>query len=251
MKKYVFIVILVISCGISFGENIDNSWITSENIIQSEETKTVTQNLDLAEMTNTSLDNIHARFCSSSEDTLKTWLDLQIRPWQRKEICVVFFNRWDKPIDISFWFAEWSVNKDGSPVCDWDITNSNDFSKFITHNQETGFTLPAQKSIIKKIIYAAPKYVSGNILWCLAYKLSKEEKVNMGVFLMTTRKVGYMTIAVTWSVYNFWRRDDIKDVYIANRTGILKIIIGVLAVWIIVTIIQPTKKKEKSHHKKK
>jgi hypothetical protein len=78
-------------------------------------------------------------------------------------------------------------------------------------------------------------------------KVNKQEQIKPGaMFLIVPRKVGYIYINATWSVYNFGRLDDIKNVYISNRSIILKIIIGILAIWIVMSIITIGKKGKKT-----
>jgi hypothetical protein len=174
-----------------------------------------------------------------------------MRPGQRKEICVAFANQWDKPINVVFWFSEGTNTKEWGPVCQGDMSKGNNFSKYILHNEITWATIPATGILIQRFVYVAPKNASWNIFGCFGYQMGKQEKIKEGnMFLIVPRKVGYISINITGSVYQFWRRDGIKDVYTLNKTSILKAIAAILGLWIIVTIIQISSKKEK-HHKKK
>ena len=252
MGKYVFLLVSIIAWGISFWANINNVSIPAENHTQSGQTKTIIQDINLSTTINADLKIIHAWFCNSSKtnDVPRT-LTLQMRPWQRREICIAFFNQWDKSTKIVFWFSKGNIDKDWIPKCDADMSTQNEFSRRILNDQTTKIMIPAQGNIIKKVTYLASKSASGNLLGCLGYKLDKEESIEPGnIFLITARKVGYIYVNISWSVYNFWRRDDIKGIYIYNRSSILKIIIGILAIGIIISIFKTDKKKE-NHHKKK
>jgi hypothetical protein len=96
----------------------------------------------------------------------------------------------------------------------------------------------------------APKNSSGEIYWCVTYVEDIPVKIATGaIFALQTRRAGPITVTITWSVYNFWRIDDIKDAYTDNRKIVLEILLGILAIWLVMTIVNTSKKKEK-HTKK-
>jgi hypothetical protein len=96
-----------------------------------------------------------------------------------------------------------------------------------------------------------PRANTGNIYWCLTFRLDNSySHKTWAVFGMQIRKTAPIYITVTGDVYNFWRRDDIKLGLTKNKDGVLKVIAGILGIWIIVSVVQATKKKEKKHHKK-
>jgi len=250
MKKYVVILFGIWYLGFSFAKGTTiTSW---DNYVQPWETKIVTQ--DIKWETINDLNFIWMRFCNNwlELEKLTNSLQLKIQPGQKKDLCMVFFNTSsDKSIDMKFGFSSTNINKEWGISCDDDMTTKNDFSKLIDQINNTWFILPPNGKIIKKLKIFIPLTYTGNIIyWCLSYKINKEEKMEPGqMFLLVFRKTAPIQIIVTWGVYQFWRRDDIKDVYTINKTTILKIIIAILGLWIILTIVQTTKKKPQAKKK--
>lgn len=247
MKKYILTLVFVGFFGMSFAQETNISWNVIENTVTPGETKIITQDLGSENMIY--LEKIQSKFCN--DEKLTKDLKLSMRPGQRKEICVAFANTSDEPINIVFWFSEGTFTKEWGPVCQGDMSTSNSFSKYILHNETTWARIPATGTMMQKFTYMAPKNASWNLFGCFGYQIGKQEKIKEGnMFLIVPRKVGYISINITWSVYNFWRRDDIKDIYTLNSSSILKTIIAILGLWIIITIIQISTKKEKPHKKK-
>ena len=126
MKKYILLIFLVSILGYVLWENTP----ISENIVQSWSNRTMSQNLNITAPED--LKNIKAQFCN--QEMRSKSLSLEMRPWQRKNICIVLFNTSDKPISLIFWFSSWKYNKDNVPICDGDIGMTNTFSKHILNN---------------------------------------------------------------------------------------------------------------------
>lgn len=245
MKKCFLLVLLIGIFGISFAQDTGNSWSDEENYVRPGETKIITQDLNSDNIAE--LQKVQARFCNDKKATKD--LKLRMRPWQREDICVVLANQSDKPTSVLFWFSK-GILKNWAPICDADMTAQNEFAKYILWNTTTWIMIPASGSIIQTFTYVAPTTASWDMLGCIGYKINKQEQIEPGkMFLIVPRKVGYIYLNITWSVYQFWRRDDMKYGVAANKSGILKIITAIIAVWLAVTIFQTTKKKEK-HHKK-
>lgn len=236
-------------------------WITQaqtsgnqDNLFQTgEESKIVTQSIK-GETVN-DLNIIGAKFCNDGieQNKLTNHLAMQLQPGQKKEICMLFFNiSSDKAVDVKFWFSSTNINKDGWISCDDDMTTKNDFSKMIDQTNVTEFVIEPQTQVVKRVkMYVPKEYTGNNIYGCLGYKINKEETMDPGqVFLLVFRKTAPMQIIVTWGVYQFWWRDDIKDVYATNRNILLKIIIGILAIRLVLTIVKTGKKKDIQQAKK-
>ena len=201
-----------------------------------------TVNQDLRSDNLADLESIQSMFCNGQKLTKE--LQLQIRPWETKDICVILFNNSSSSIELLFWFTEWVINTDWAETCKADMSNKNEFSKFIINNPTTWITLHASGTSIQKFKYRAPMNASWNILWCFAYQVNKEETIKEGnMFLIVPRKAGNIKMRVVWPVYRLWRRDDIKD----NKDNILKVVIAISILWLIITIFQTDKKKEKNH----
>lgn len=247
MKKYFWIILLISFFGFSFAQETNNSWTTIENYLIPGEMKVINQDFNTDNMVD--IQNIQARFCN--DDKLTKDVKLDMRPWQREEICVILINQWTKPMPLLFWFTEGTIDDNWIPHCQSDMTNKNEFSKKILQNSITWIIIPASWNIVQKFTYISSKSASWNMLGCFGYKIDKEVVKDTGaLFLITPRKVGYIYVHMTWSVYQFWRIDSIKDTYINNKSIILKIIIAILSIRIVITLFQTGKKKEKHHTKK-
>lgn len=253
MKKYFLVILFVGFLSITYAQETNNSWDVADNMVKPGETKIITQ--DLAVDNINALKYIQSKFCNDEEFTRD--LKISMRPGQRKEICVAFANQSDKPISIIYWFSEWILTKEWAPMCQADMSKENAFSEnILRNNKTTGATIPGSGILIQKFTYVVPKNVSWDILGCFGYKATDPGQIKEGnMFLIVPRRVGYIWINITWGVYNFWRRDETKNIYTSNKSSILKVVAGILGIWIIISIIQATKKKEKhtkeKHHKKK
>ncbi len=225
MKKYFLFIACLSVLSFSYAQESILDWDIPENMITTPgETKTISPDLNSESITD--IQNIKARFCN--DDELTQFLDLEMRPWERKEICVILGNDSDTPANVLLWFSEWVINEDNAPICDGDDSNKNNFAKQIVPRITTGVIVPAYGNIIQKFWYTAPKSASGNVFGCFGFKNNKEEKIESGkMFLIVPRKVGYIYINITWDVYNFGRRDNIKYTCTTNKQTILKKIIGI------------------------
>jgi hypothetical protein len=189
-------------------------------------------------------------------DTTNSYLTIGMRPGQAKNLCITFINTSEHHQDLIVGFTESIINSGWKQLCNWDLANkSNAFYKLIdlkytdiglSGNNWT-FTQTARIRIPKNTTW-------GDIYGCIWFYLSWAYfKWPNDVLGVRVARHFPMKITVTWAVYNLWRRDDMKDAYTTNRSGILKIIIAILALWLIVTIVQTSKKKEehpKQKHKK-
>jgi len=244
MKKCMFFVISLLSIGVSLWQT-DMLWIKQNNL-EPGQIKSINQDLHSDNMTD--LGNLQSTFCNENKATRD--LTLNLRPWQRNEICIAFTNTSKIAIPISFGFAEGSVSNDWVPKCQL-TTTGNIFAKSIKGTISTGINIPANGSITQRFTYVANKNSSGGIFGCFGYEINKQETLKEGnLFLIIPRKVWYIQVNITWSVYNFWRLDDMKDTYTEKRNTIYSIIAAILALWILITIFQKDPKKEKYPSKK-
>ena len=249
MKKYGRSILIISFCGISLANNTEK---IEETHAKSVPTQTIIQNINPISDTTKDLNDIQLSFCNDNDAKVTTpALSLYMRPWQKKEICTVLSNNWDKTLNIFLWFSYWTLNKDGTIVCDSDMTNNNMFSKFITQSPTTWIIVAAHKNVIKRVNYIASKYKSGIIFWCAAYKINKKESIETGkMFLIIVRKSAPISINIRWPIYQFWRRDDLKNDTIKNPS-ILKIIISILGILLIINIFNTTKKCNVQNKKKR
>lgn len=242
MQKYILGLFCIVFFGMVYWENIQNTWINTENILVPGEVKTFEQNLWI----NTDIQNIKIRFCNEMEqDKFTTELSLKIQPWQSKEICMVFVNNSNTTWNIILGFSKWTKNNTWEISYENDMSDKNDFSKYIQNFPTTWILVPANGNVIKKVKYYASKNTSGQIIWCASFKMNQEEKIEEGkMFLIITRKIAPITITITWPIYKFQWRDSIDD---NQKSTILKVIIAILSILIIINIFKKDKKKNKNH----
>lgn len=202
----------------------------------------------VADMNLTSL-----RFCNDGLNPadLKPKIEISSRPGQLQKICALFFNNLDADMNFYVWFTEATKNKYDERLCD-ENSSKNSFSKLVREDF-AAMKIPVKSHMqsYKNFTLTIPKTRTGDIIGCLTYTIDwSYSKKTWEVFGIVIRKTAPITITVTWSVYNFWRRDDMKEWLTMNRTSILKGLAVILGLWIIITIIQISTKKEKSHKKK-
>lgn len=199
------------------------------------------------------INNTFLRFCNNGTTANNLQLFLSSRPGKTQKICTVFFNNQETDTNFFIWFSEAKKNSYGERLCDDDSTN-NAFSKLIREDYAAApIFIKAHESMKKTFTITIPKDATGYVIGCLAYNIDSSYSKSTGsVFGIMIRKVAPIQITVTWNVYQFWWRDDLKDACITNKNGILKVLIAVLALRLVVTIVKTagTKKKE-VHHKKK
>lgn len=195
--------------------------------------------------------NIDAYFCNQwidAEKITQRWY-MTARPWEHTAICYLVYNQLDRDITININFNEFTKTGD----CQWGVSSDNDFAKLIKNNTNGYFPLyiPAHKQAVKKFPLVIPKDAKTSINWCVSFSISwAAVKETWSMFSFVTRRTAPVFITLTWDIYQFGRRDDIKDTYSTNKSFIMKIIIAILVLWLIGTILQKDKKKQKHHTKK-
>lgn len=199
---------------------------------------------------------VSLRFCNdgTNPENLQAQLYLTWRPGTVNKICAIFFNNHNTGMNFHVWFAESKKNENNILLCDNDNSNNAFITQIRENTTDMNIFVKPHMQTQKTFNIGIPKSSTGNMYWCLTYWLDNSySRATWAVFGMLIRKTAPIYITVTWDVYNFWRRDDIKLGLTANRNGVLKVIAGILILWIIISIIQTTKKKEKEekkHHKK-
>lgn len=170
---------------------------------------------------------------------------------QIKKFCVMFFNNLEKDMNFYVWFSEAKKNDYNEWYCDEDMTNNN-YSKLIREDFSTmKILVKPHTQAYQKFTLAIPETATWSIYGCLSYTIDGWYTHNTGeIFGLMIRKTAYMETNLTGWVYKYWRRDDMKDWYETNKSVILKILLGIIAVWLVVTIIN-TGKKKTSHSKSK
>jgi len=243
MKKIYITLILVSICLTSVYAIEDTSTGTEMNIQPS--------------INKQSIDDINKtsiRFCNQWLDAekLSPRLYVESRPGQVQEICTVFFNNLETGMNFYVWFTEATKNNHDEWLCD-DDTHENEFAKFVRNDFASEIiNIPSNKQKQKVFAIGIPKTATWDMIWCLSYAIDGSYTKNTwDVFGIVVRKTAPIWITVTWEVYNYWRRDDIKYTYTDNKQTILKILIAILAIRLVVTIMKTGNKKDKKHTKKR
>lgn len=235
-KKFILLFsVAILSCGFIFSENI-----TEEN-----DAAIVAPNIDISVADK--LNNTSMRFCidGTEPEKLSRVGKLTSRPWETKDICMVFINNLPTKEDFIVGFSQWQKDNQWNVTCDQDMSD-NDFLKLIRIPEPTrSVTIDSGSNSLSSFKITIPKTYTGNIYGCVAYYMSDSYSKKEGeVFWLLVRKIAPIEISITWDVYNYGRRDDIKYTYTENKQLILKILIAILAVRLIVSIVKTNKKKE-------
>lgn len=188
------------------------------------------------------INTINMDFCDTTQ-----W-SIDARPGQTKDICMKFNNRNTETVNIIFWFTD-GYEKNGIQTCNADMSPENTFAKLIKiKSGDASILVPGSTYVTKIMKISIPKTASGIIHWCIGYYIDWSVKKNdWGIFNVVIRKAKNINVVVTWNIYNFWRRDDIKE----NKKTLLQWIIVLCSIYLLRTIFQSTKKKiNNPKHKK-
>ncbi len=153
------------------------------------------------------MNNVWFRFCNdgTGNDQLKSNITLSLDWGARKNICLYFFNVWDKTVDFVYWFSEGKIGKYGEEMCEADMTTGNKFSKLIpfTHERRISVKGHTYQTIDEEI--RIPLWMSGVVYWCIAYKLEDPEYKGMGwMFDLVVRRTAHINLFV-------WGEGTIKN----------------------------------------
>ena len=224
------------------------SFLYADNI-QTDTTEAIVQP-SINQSTVEKLYKIRMFFCNDwvNENKLTLQANLQARPWQEKNLCFLTYNQLNKKVNITITFNEWKKYWD--QVACWNIPQEDKFIPLIKNISGWMFplSLSPEEQVVHNFKIKIPQNSTGKIYWCVYFTIDgSANKLTGAIFQTIIRKYMPIIITITWKVYNFWWRDDIMDTY---ESSILKIIIGILALWIIITVFK-TDKKKTTHHKKK
>lgn len=246
MKKSFFLFIMLVMVYLPLISFAQNDTANEEIIVQN--TGGTTVNVKIPEYW--LLNNLIVKFVDKGGKEIGHQIDLPIRPWQSKYVYVKFINTSEiKSIAINSSIVDAIIDNRWKVKCSSDA-NTGYFPSLLSYNTgDLVFILSPQEQVVKRLRITAPNDMSGYVYGCVGYQLDKKRTPEDGMFLILRRKVILIKANITWSVYNFWRRDDIKYAYTDNKEIILKILIGILSVRLLVTIIKTVKKPE--HHNKK
>ena len=201
------------------------------------------------------LEYIGARFCDKWK--VEVAENMSIRPWQTKDVCIVFYNKNTTGNDIKIvaWFTEGELQKNDVVNCQ-DTFSSWVFFSLLSNFKESDYTitLAPGKQLIRHIRVSIPQDMTGNIYGCVAYQLDQKKPENVvGMFYVVNRKAAPFYIKIQWDIYTYaWKLiDNIKFFRIDNQMIVLQTIAGILSILLIYYIVAAVTWKKSENHKKK
>lgn len=177
---------------------------------------------------------------------------MKIRPWQTKEICMVFHNSSSgDSVNLALSFVDTEISNQGNMVCSLGIKTGNSLASLISFDAaDYNITVPPQGQIIKKAKIHVPQNMSWLLYGCVGYNLDIKRADNYtGVFFVIRRSVGLMEVNITWSVYKYGWRDNIVYTYKDNQSLILNLIAAIIGIILVYYIVVTTKAWKQSTHK--
>lgn len=202
------------------------------------------------------LENITVKFCDNLK--IKDKEDLLMRPWQTKDICIVFFNTAKTGDDIKAigQFSQGILQANWVPNCSNVYSSWEIFSLISTYTSwYFNVSLAPWEKAIKHIKIAVPKTMTWNkdMYGCLVYQLDRQKPENFSwIFYIVNAKASYIHLQVAWPVYKKQFLDTIMLFRQDNKLRILKIF-GVI-LWILLVYylsLSFTNKSDDKHHHKK
>jgi len=179
---------------------------------------------------------IYTRFCNNwlENNKLTENLSMIVRPWQEKEICMVYFNR-DKE-DIYLWWAfpDNAIESNWNRNCSTNYWWDNPFSKFIEPFWEKVIKVPAKSYLIKKTTIKFPIWTTWTQKWCFAYWVDWWIIESWQTFSLVVRRVAYINIYVQWEKYTIIEK--IRDTIIENKNIIISLLFIIILVLLILEI---------------
>lgn len=246
--RYSFIVIALLFNSFVFAQgDLENNILSWGDVLM--------QELDVNKAYNNEINNVVLKFCNDwfETDKLSSKIDLNMRPNQKKEICVALVNQSSSDLEIIANVVPWSLNDNWNIICsnngnlvDWiNVSNFEQFSGLIQ--------LWAQKQLIKHFSLSTDVVSSGNYYACLTINTNVTEKLSeSSPFNLVIRKAGNISINVSWSPYRFQWFNDIVS-WIKKYTRQIAIVWIVVCGVLLVLSLLPSKKKiitKKSSNKK-
>lgn len=199
------------------------------------------------------LQYINLGFCDEEMKNVSKYNVTNIRPWQTKQICMIFANASSgDTIDITSSFVDSEI-VDGKIACSIGVNTGISLTSLLSFNpKDYTFTLAPQEKLVRKASITIPKDMTWTLNGCIWYQLDLKKPDNYtGLFFVVRRHVGLMRVNITWDVYNFGWLDDIKYIYKDNQIFVLKIIAWMIWLLLVyyISVSFTWKKKEKQAKK--
>ncbi len=146
------------------------------------------------------INDIEVRFCNKwLKNELLTKTDLiMINADEKKDICVVFFNRWDKTLEVYYGYGSANISpNNGLPMCNDDLWTGK-FGSMIAISEKNFFTITPGSNIIKNDMLFLPPWVSSWLIhWCINFGIKKDVVADPNaMFVVQTRKSAGLDILI-------------------------------------------------------
>lgn len=218
--------------------------------------KQVTESLRLEDKFSNKVNDIAFYFCNDWLELKKltTSLEINMRPGEEKEICTVFANKSDAPMEIIEWFTNWRLDKPNdkfsSILCDVDITWKNKFSELVTTPYDYNLSLSGKELEVKKVSIKIPKNQTGAIYLCRMFKIKWNLQLakSWSMFNIEVVKKMPIQINITWDTYNNSLLANLKWTISESTNIIIKIAIWAIWLRLIAVIVSTTHRKKKHKH---
>ncbi|MFZ2151056.1 MAG: hypothetical protein WAZ12_02065 [Candidatus Absconditicoccaceae bacterium] len=191
------------------------------------------------------ISNIDTRFCNDGleEDKLTDNLSIVTKPGEKKEICVIHFNRNSEDIYLWGGFSSNELEPNGNTNCSSNYERNNPFSKFIKPFKENFITVPAKGYIIRKTTIKFPVGINGIQKGCFVYGPDEGTLKEGENLLFVVRKINEINILISKEPYT--KAEKIKQYLDKNKNNILYILF-MLVFFILIIEIKKLKKKKKN-----
>ncbi len=233
--RYFFVFVSVILTSFAFAQN------EAKTLNVGSDTKVLNEQLDMWLVHNNEINKVTLRFCNNgfSSDQLTTSLNLVMKPWQKKDICVALVNQSNISLTVVWNMVPGSLNANGNIVC----SNAGELSGDVVVSDFSSFSTPIvlapQGQLVQYVTLSAADVASGNYYSCFAINLNTIEKLSKNSpFNLLVRKAGNIKITVFWSPYRFqWFDDGIQ--YLKNNIRDISIVGIILCWWLLVFSLFP------------
>lgn len=236
-----FLCLVFIANSFSFSQSstIQNNW----------DYKQLIESLEIWNTISNKINNVSFYFCNSwlEYKNLTTFLEMSIRPWESKNICMIFANKSDEKFEIIAGFTKWNISNPSDRVfdiiCETDITWKNTFSSLIQNSYENEFFLSGKQIKIENFSIKIPPTMSWTIYSCWMFKIKWNLQTGAwsSMFNIETVKKMPIQINITWDIYKYWSIEIITN----NIQNILKWFIIIIWLLLFISVIQIVSKKDK------
>lgn len=213
----------------------------------------VTQTLDYEAIQQDDVNSVVLRFCDETGalNMKHTSLDLNLRPWEPKDVCLYFLNGLDRVVDLHTAVVDGNVSAGDTVTC-WSSDKTwAFFSGLLFPPLSPIVTVPAHNwYALEKFTLQAPMH-TGNFHWCVAFTLSgwSYSKAPWAIFGLVIRKTNVISLTVAGKPR--WITDKTHYFYQHHKKELLWTLFFVFASLTVWAFVGGKKKEDhkKKHHK--